>query len=46
MILRFSKNGPAIVIANPSSRAYYSERNGINKPILKIGGWRLFWVPV
>lgn len=31
-----------IRLKGPEQRAYYSERNGLDKPIIKLFGWRLF----
>lgn len=35
-----------ILYKTPSAFAYWSERTGIAKPLVKIGGWRLFIKPL
>lgn len=34
-----------VVIKTPKAPAYFSERNGYHKPLLRAGGWRLFIDP-
>jgi hypothetical protein len=40
--VRLGAFGPGLHVLSPKVRAYFSERAGIDRPLLRLGGWRLF----
>lgn len=42
--IRFWPRGPGFNLLPPSHRPLFSERTGAKKPVVKIGGYRLFWL--
>lgn len=44
--LRIGGYGPGISVLSPEMPVLFSERNGYRKPLVRISGWRVFWLPI